>query len=1023
MSVATVPRFRLPTKVLLLLLAAASLALVAGASAFAVRRADRQLRAEWLQQARMVVGAINPARVAALTGTTADLASPDYQRIKTQLAAIRSANPKCRFLYFMARKSDGTVFFLVDSEPASSPDVSPPGQLYEEASAALLSAFNTGQASTEGPVTDRWGSWVSALVPLSGPKLENANVLFGMDVDASDWRKTIAQHAAFSAALSVIAVLLGILVLLLHRSQRGFHLRQQALRESQRQLQNLIDFLPDATLAIDRDKRVILWNKAIEKMTGIPAEEMIGKGDYAYTIPFYGEARPQLMDLVFGDNEKVAARYPNLVRDGDSVTAEAFCCALNRHRGAWIWVKVSPLYDGAGQIIGAIECIRDTTERKKNEEALRASEDKLGSLFESMDEMAVLHELVLDETGTPIDYRLTECNAAFVRLTGISKENAVGQLASKVYGTGTAPYLEEYARTVQSNTLSRFETYYAPMDKYFLISTVPLGGRRFATLSTDITDRRRSEEQVRKLLEDSNQARLALLGILEDHQRTETDLKRLVTAIEQSAESIVVTDAKARIQYVNPAFTAITGFAREEALGQNPRILQSGQQDAAFYRAMWATLAAGKTWQGRLVNKRKDGTLYTEDALISPVCDAGGTVVNYVAVKRDVTEELRLSAQLQQSQKMDSVGRLAGGVAHDFNNMLTIILGHAGMALDEIPPEQPLHAHLQEIQKAAKRSADLTHQLLAFARKQPIAPRVLDLNQTVGGMLNMLKRLIGEDIRLEWNPAAGLWPVRMDPSQIDQLLVNLCVNARDSIAGVGTLTIATESLALDDDACADHPEARPGDFVRLSVRDTGSGMDAETQAHIFEPFFTTKGPGEGTGLGLSTIYGIVRQNGGFIDVRSSPGHGAVFHIYLPRHVESNANNAPEAGTLLDPRGSETLLLVEDDFGILQIARQMLESLGYAVLAANGPEPALRLAAEHSGQIDLLITDVVMPGMNGRDLARQILARRPETKLLFISGYTADIIARSGVLDEGLKFIPKPFSKHALAVMIREILDG
>ena len=539
----------------------------------------------------------------------------------------------------------------------------------------------------------------------------------------------------------------------------------------------------------------------------------------------------------------------------------------------------------------------------------------------------------------------------------------------------------------------------------------------------DITERKRSEEQVRALLAESNQSRQALLGILEDQMRTEADRQRLAAAIEHSAESIVVTDAKARIQYVNPAFEAVTGYSRAEAIGQNPRILQSGQQDAAFYRTMWESLASGKTWQGRMVNKRKDGSLYTEDAVLSPVCDATGAISNFVAVKRDVTEQLRLTGQLQQSQKMDSIGRLAGGVAHDFNNMLGVILGHAEIAMDQAGPENPLRADLLEIRKAAQRSADLTRQLLAFARKQIVAPKVLDLNETVEGMLKMLRRLIGENIDLAWRPGRHLWPVKVDPSQIDQILANLCVNARDAIAGVGQVAIETDTVTLDPARAAEQPGAAPGDYVRIVFRDTGAGMDPETLSHIFEPFFTTKQLGEGTGLGLSTVYGIVQQNNGFIQVQSVPGQGTTFQIHLPRHgdkADPLPQKEPAAPT---PGGHETLLLVEDEPAILNSTAQTLETLGYAVWKAGSSAEALRLAGEPGQKIHLLVTDVVMPDMNGRDLARKIQALRPEIKCLFMSGYTADIIARNGVLDGGVYFIQKPFSKQTLAVQIREVLDS
>ena len=400
-----------------------------------------------------------------------------------------------------------------------------------------------------------------------------------------------------------------------------------------------------------------------------------------------------------------------------------------------------------------------------------------------------------------------------------------------------------------------------------------------------------------------------------------------------------------------------------------------------------------------------------------------GTHQDITARKQAEGEKARLEADLQQAQKMESVGRLAGGVAHDFNNILTVILGHAELALEQVDPSQPVGHDLVEIRAAARRSADLTRQLLAFARKQTVAPKVLDLNQTIGGMLHMLKRLIGEGVDLSWRTQEGLWPVKVDPSQIDQILVNLCANARDSIAGIGKIVIVAENVAFDEAACARRAGFLPGEFVRLSVEDNGSGMDRETLGHIFEPFFTTKGLGEGTGLGLPTIYGIVKQNEGFIHVRSEPGAGTTFSIHLPRHAGEAEPVPVEVSARPGEGGHETILLVEDEPSILRMIQGLIERQGYAVLAASTPGEALRLAREHAGEIHLLLTDVVMPEMNGRDLARQLMALHPRLKRLFMSGYTADVIADNGMLHDGVDFIQKPFSGTELATRIRAALDS
>jgi signal transduction histidine kinase len=387
---------------------------------------------------------------------------------------------------------------------------------------------------------------------------------------------------------------------------------------------------------------------------------------------------------------------------------------------------------------------------------------------------------------------------------------------------------------------------------------------------------------------------------------------------------------------------------------------------------------------------------------------------------RAETEKARLSEELKQAHKMDSVGRLAGGVAHDFNNMLGVIIGHTEIAIESIERTHPVQANLEEISKAANRSADLTKQLLAFAHKQTIAPRVMDLNETVAGMLKMLQRLIGENIDLKWRPGEELWPVRVDPSQIDQILANLCVNARDAISGVGNLTIETGNRVFYPDTAI--AGVLPGEYVLLAVSDDGHGISKEILPKIFEPFFTTKDIGKGTGLGLATVYGIVKQNHGFIEVKSEQGLGTTFQILFPRHlgkIDRARSKAPAKGTL---GGRETILLVEDEPVLLELTSQMVEMQGYTVLAAHSPNEALRLSEVHPGPIHLLMTDVVMPEMNGKDLAGKLVALHPHLRCLFISGYNADVIAHHGVLDEGVHFLQKPYTVQVLSRKVREVLD-
>ena len=402
--------------------------------------------------------------------------------------------------------------------------------------------------------------------------------------------------------------------------------------------------------------------------------------------------------------------------------------------------------------------------------------------------------------------------------------------------------------------------------------------------------------------------------------------------------------------------------------------------------------------------------------------DSFAMVTDISKQKLEQEEREKLQRQFNQAQKMESVGRLAGGVAHDFNNMLGVILGYTELSLNNVDPTHPLHANLKEIYKAAIRSADITRQLLAFARKQTIIPVVFDMNRNVERMLKMLQRLIGEDIDVAWLPAMDLWPVKMDPVQIDEMLANLCVNAKDAIADVGRIAIETGNAVFDETYCANHAGFVAGEYVLLRVSDNGCGMDRETLDKLFEPFFTTKELGKGTGLGLATVYGVVNQNKGFIKIDSELGKGTTFRVYLPRYAAQAVETEQEAAAKTAINRGETVLVVEDEPSLQVMAKRMLEKLEYRVLSASTPNEAIGLAEKHAGEIKLLITDVIMPEMNGRDLAERMQSLYPGMKILFMSGYTADVVVNGGVLDKGVNFIQKPFSMRNLAVKVREALD-
>jgi nitrogen-specific signal transduction histidine kinase len=394
-------------------------------------------------------------------------------------------------------------------------------------------------------------------------------------------------------------------------------------------------------------------------------------------------------------------------------------------------------------------------------------------------------------------------------------------------------------------------------------------------------------------------------------------------------------------------------------------------------------------------------------------------------VNLDISDRAALENQLAQARKLESVGRLAGGVAHDFNNILSIIIGHAELAMENVPPGSPITSDLRQILTAATKSTDIIKKLLAYARKQTITPKILNLNDAIEKMLPMLRRLIGENIDLAWLPEPQLPQIKMDSSQIDQILTNLCINSRDAISHTGTIAISTQTVSISDEFCTNHPGAISGDFVVLKVEDNGNGMDHHTMENLFEPFFTTKDIDKGTGLGLATVYGIIKQNSGFIHVSSTPGQGTTFTIHLPQQQQSSQDyhTEEEKKPEISAQSHETILLVEDEAAILHIATKMLKKLGYTVLATNSPAQALNIAQEHPGSIHLLLTDVIMPEMNGRDLAEEIFLLHPEIKSLFMSGYTADMIAHHGVLEDGVNFIQKPFTRKKLGHKLREILHS
>ena len=505
-------------------------------------------------------------------------------------------------------------------------------------------------------------------------------------------------------------------------------------------------------------------------------------------------------------------------------------------------------------------------------------------------------------------------------------------------------------------------------------------------------------------------------------QRTEETLRKFWRAVEQSAELIVITDQAGVMEYVNPAFEALTGYSRSEVIGQNLRMMKSKQQSFELYQDMWQSVLSGNIFHGVLLHKKKNGETFVAEKTITPLRDGEGRITHFVSCDRDITERRRLEAQLQQAQKMDAVGRLAGGVAHDFNNLLMVIGAYAELMQDSLAVEHPLRHNVQEILSASRRAADLTRQLLAFGRKQVQSLQLLDLNQVLKEIAGMLPRLIGEDIELEFFPGVNLGHVRADPVQIEQIVMNLAANARDAMPSGGKLTVETSRLSVDETYVQRHPIVPPGEYVVLSVADSGQGIAPKHLAHIFEPFYTTKSEGKGTGLGLATVYGIVKQSGGFIWVYSEIGMGTTFKIYLPRMIAGKSRlRASRSVEQTVAPGTETILLVEDESAVRKSTAAFLGMHGYTVLEADNGTEAIAVAQAFPSLIHMMITDVVMPKMGGAALAKELASSRPEMRVLFVSGYAEKTVHRRGNIDITTQFLQKPFSLKILAGKIREIL--
>ena len=765
---------------------------------------------------------------------------------------------------------------------------------------------------------------------------------------------------------------------------------EEKLRESEKKYRTVVEISPDG-IAIASKGHHVFANQSLARIFALSdPDELLGKPVMDYIHPDYREIVRERIETASKGGTSAPLIEEKMIRaDGTVVQTE---------------VAAAPLeYQGEEAVLAII---RDITERKQAEEALGQSEERYRTILEDIEEgyfetdlagrSTFINDSLCKIYGYPRDEFLGIDNRRFT-----DKENAkrVFEAFNQVYRTGEPGRLFDYEIIRKDGTKRQVEVFPSLRKD---LSGNPIG---FRGITRDVTERKRAEAQIR-----------------ESQQRFQ-DL------VETLSDWIWEVDQNGIYTYVSPKIRDLLGYEPQEVLGKTPFDLMPPEEAERVKSAFERLLAAQQPVVAlENTNRRKDGRLVVFETSGAPFFDAAGQLVGYRGVDRDITERKQaeekmesLQEQLRQSQKMEAVGRLAGGIAHDFNNLLTVIKGYSQLSLIELEEDAPLKGNIEQIHRATDRATDLVRQLLAFSRRQILEMKVLDLNVILRSLHNMLRRVIGEDIELITVLAEDLGRIRTDPGWIEQAIMNLVVNARDAMASGGKLTIETENVDLDEAYMGSHVLVRSGGYVMLSVSDTGVGITPEIMERLFEPFFSTKEKDKGTGLGLSTVYGIVKQSGGDIRVYSEPGKGATFKIYFPRVNEplDGLREKVSGDKLL--RGRETILLVEDEEDLRKLAAIVLERQGYRVLSARNGDEALLICEQHKDLIHLMLTDVVMPGMNGRELAKRLESSHPEAKVLYMSGYTDHSIVMHGVLVEGVHYIQKPFTVDALAKKVREVL--
>jgi two-component system cell cycle sensor histidine kinase/response regulator CckA len=757
---------------------------------------------------------------------------------------------------------------------------------------------------------------------------------------------------------------------------------EETQRDNHSLLRAVIDGTSEAVFVKDKQGCYLLMNEAGAQLIGKKPADFIGRDDWEIF-------EPTVARRLIEDDQYV-------VENGRTRMVETITTGSGVRR-AFLTTK-SPRRSVSGEVVGVVGIAVDITQRKEAEQQIEASERRFRALVEnSWDGVALLNE---------------RCELLYA---SPAVERIMGNSSCELLGRSALDWIHKQDLENSTRIFERIlEVPATPFVSRHRMRHQDMSWRWLEFTATNLLD----EPSLRSVVVNFRD--------ITEAKQAEEDLQLRDRAIQAVAAGILITDPNQPdnpIVYASPGCERLTGYAPEEIVGRNCRFLQGKDTDSKAVERIRAAIRDGEQCDLELLNYRKDGSSFWNSLSISPVRNADGRLTHFIGVQTDVTERRRLEMHLRQAQKMEAVGRLAGGVAHDFNNLLTVINGYTDLLLERLERDDPMRVLLTEVHKAGERAGTLTRQLLVFSRQSVLEPKVLDINGVVADTERMLGRLIGEDVRLTTALEPNLPPVKADPVQLQQALINLVVNARDAMPQGGRLSIETRDVdLLPDQQCHCAPDCKPGRYSVLAVSDTGVGMDEATKARIFEPFFTTKEVGKGTGLGLAMVYGFVRSSGGHVGVCSEPGQGTTFQLYFPQVQERVSSDKSGHGATDVPAGNETLLLVEDDDAVRVLTRHALQNMGYTVLEASNGWDAVRQAEDHRGPIHLLVTDVVMPNMGGQQVAERIAGVHPETRVLFCSGYADDAVLRHGILAEEVAFFQKPFTVGALARKVREVLD-